>query len=289
MDEEIMTIRQIKKEFGVGNEKAHFIKKQLYGDINISPGRPPSIIYQNEYDYVNQYKQNFNVGYQRLYNVTRQKCQCPKTLTEWKVRTIFDYDDLYVTGSEFKVPVVHDERYIAKYAGQAWHTDLHYSKKYADENFHQYYLIAFIDDRTRKILHYEVLPDKSMKSTSSALENALMKYSPPKSMIIDNGKEFTGADFQKVLKNYGVKSHTITPYTPQENGKIERFWRTLEQSKPKEKRFRGKYLDDIINEYNTSWYHYGLKEITNQMMTPEYAWKTMEHYDGQPDACFIKY
>lgn len=38
-----MTIRQIKKEFGVGNEKAHFIKKQLYGDINISPGRPPQL------------------------------------------------------------------------------------------------------------------------------------------------------------------------------------------------------------------------------------------------------
>ena len=126
--------------------------------------------------------------------------------------------------SEFKLPVVHDERCITKYSGQTWHTDLHYFKKYTDENVHQYYLIAFFDDRTRRILHYEVLSDKSMESTSSALENVLIKYSPPKSMIIDNRKEFTGKDLQRVLENYGVESHTITHYTPQENGKIERRW-----------------------------------------------------------------
>lgn len=287
--EEVMSIREIKKKFGVGNDKARIIKQNLYGNISIKPGRPPETIYQTEYDFVNQYKQNFNVGYQRLYQVTNQKTECPKTLTEWKTRKIFDFDDLYVNGSEFKVPNLHEERYIAKYAGQAWHTDLHYSEKYADEHFYQFYLIAFIDDRTRKVLHYEVLPDKTMQSTSLALENAFQKYNPPKTVISDNGKEFTGKDFQDKLKEYGVESHTTSPYTPEENGKVERFWRTIEQSKPRDKRFRGQYLDMIISEYNTNWYHYGLKEITGQNMTPEHAWMTMEHYNGQPDACYIKY
>lgn len=56
---------------------------------------------------------------------------------------MFDFDDLYVNGSDFKIPNIHDERYIAKYTWQAWHTDLHYLEKYDDELFYQFYLITF--------------------------------------------------------------------------------------------------------------------------------------------------
>ena len=287
--EEKMSIRAIKKRFHVGDQNARLIHQKLYGNIPVSPGRPPATINENEYNFVHQYKKDFNVGYQRLSNIRNQRPDFPNGLTEWKIRKIYDYDDIYVYGSEFKTKNSHEQRYVAKYAGQAWHTDLHYSEKYEDESFWQFYLIAFIDDRTRKIVHYEVIPDKTMLSTSKALENAFIKNFLPKTVIIDNGKEFTGSEFQDVLKRYGVESHAVSPYTPQENGKIERFWQTLEQSKPKEKRFRNEYLDKIINEYNTTWFHSGLKEITGENMTPEQAWLTMQHYNGQQDACYIKY
>lgn len=121
---------------------------------------------------------------------------------------MFDFDDLYVNGSDFIIPNIHDERYIAKYTWQAWHTDLHYLEKYDDELFYQFYLITFIDKRTRKVFHYEVLPNKTMKSTSSALKNLFLKYNQPS--ICDSIKKFTGKDFQDTMNQYGW-SHIQLP------------------------------------------------------------------------------
>ena len=48
-----------------------------------------------------------------------------------------------------------------------------------------------------------------------------------KRVMTDNGKVFTSRVFQDVLKDFGVK-HILTPiYTPQWNGKAERFIQTL--------------------------------------------------------------
>lgn len=55
-----------------------------------------------ELNYDHQYKSDFNMGYQRLYQVFQKKNEAPKTLTEWKVRKVFYYEDLDVKGSEYK-------------------------------------------------------------------------------------------------------------------------------------------------------------------------------------------
>lgn len=85
-----------------------------------------------------------------------------------------------------------------------------------------------------------------MELTTESLINALSKYNKPKTVIIDNGKEFVGKTFKNALKNRKIKCHAVKPYTPEENGKIERFWQTIERSKPKDKRLRGEYLDLLI-------------------------------------------
>ena len=128
-----------------------------------------------------------------------------------------------------------------------------------------------------------------MEVTSAALQNCLNKYPKPKTVIIDNGKEFIGQDFKNLLINNDIEIHPLTPYKPEENGKIERFWYTLERSKPKDKRLREPYLSKIINEYNTSWYHKGLYEITKKNITPNEAWSQLAFYNGQKDAGYTYY
>ena len=97
-------------------------------------------------------------------------------------------DNLYVNGSEFKISNVQEERYVAKYGEQAWHTDLHFLGKICRWALSSIVSVSIhIDDRTRKVMYYEVLPDKTMKSTSSALENAFSKFNSPKTVIRDNG------------------------------------------------------------------------------------------------------
>lgn len=55
-----------------------------------------------------------------------------------------------------------------------------------------------------------------------------------KEMMSDNGSEFSsrnnieGHPFEKMLKFLSIKHIYTKPCTPKTNGKIERFWRTLE-------------------------------------------------------------
>ena len=123
----------------------------------------------------------------------------------------------------------HPNHYFARYAKPVWHTELHYLTTLKSENYFQVYLIVFIDDRTRKILYEKILPYKSSYCTSRALKTALETNDPPKYVITDNGKEFISQDFVNVLNDYNIELLTNHPYTPEENGKCERFWSILEK------------------------------------------------------------
>lgn len=70
---ERITIRHIKQEYGVGNDLARRLYPALNDDPQIYKGRPPCMIFQSELDFVNNYKLNFNVGYQRMYQVSQKK------------------------------------------------------------------------------------------------------------------------------------------------------------------------------------------------------------------------
>ena len=51
----------------------------------------------------------------------------------------------------------------------------------------------------------------------------------------DNGSEFSSRNnelshpFERMLKELGVKHRYTRPYRPQTNGKVERFWRSLNE------------------------------------------------------------
>ena len=78
-------------------------------------------------------------------------------------------------------------------------------------------------------------------------------------MHTDNGTEFKGA-FEDVLNEYGIKKTTSDPYQPEENGKIERFWATLETRLPKINGITDySKLDDVIFAYNYLHKHAALK------------------------------
>lgn len=280
-----MSIREIKSTFKVGQEKAQIIQSMYFEKA--FNGRKPISISQDEIDYVKNYLENFNVGYQRMAGIAQLDTNGPKQLNEWKTRKIYDHEDLYLYSEEYRDQKMHDLRFVARYANQAWHTDLHYLDLLPEENFKQKYLIGFVDDRSRKLIYYEIIDNKEAETTSRALMNALKFNQKPKTLIVDNGKEFTADCFIETLNQFGIELHNVHPYTPQENGKVERFWYTIERARTRS--LRGSYLRSIIEQYNKYWIHGGLKEITNQDLTPEKAWNTMEHYNGQDDADYVYY
>ena len=78
-------------------------------------------------------------------------------MTEHHFRKMYDYDDIYSNSRNYREEKKHDLRFVARYVNQAWNTDLHYLDLIKEENYHQRYFIGFFDDRSRKLLYYEIL------------------------------------------------------------------------------------------------------------------------------------
>ena len=67
--------------------------------------------------------------------------------------------------------------------------------------------------------------------TALALDRTwFCRYPRPLRCIHDNGKEFTGQEFQEMLQSYGVKDVQTTVRNPQANAVLERAHGTLHNS-----------------------------------------------------------
>jgi hypothetical protein len=95
-----------------------------------------------------------------------------------------------------------------------------------------------------RVMWAELLPQRPAIETAQALEHA-MSYSRARPYAIwsDNGGEFKG-DFQRLLDLLGIEHAWTEAYTPQQNGKIERWWPTLERRPP------GVPLMEWVERYN---------------------------------------
>jgi transposase InsO family protein len=130
-------------------------------------------------------------------------------------------------------------RYAALQVNLIWHVDLHQPKDGSDG-----YYIAFLDDCSRQVMWAELLPRKTAQLTAQALLHAI-SYTKvlPCAIWSDNGGEFKG-EFQAVLDSWGIEHAWAVAYTPEQNGKIERWWPTLERRPP------GRLLMDWLEGYN---------------------------------------
>lgn len=133
-------------------------------------------------------------------------------------------------------------RIITEKAGELAHTDLHYlSPGIIKSNpTESYYVLGVIDDCTRTVW-LELLKNKKAFSVVLATQHALgsldLEYGIQFNAIMtDNGSEFTngkrtvdGHPYEMLLESMNIEHRYIPPYHPQTNGKIERFWRTLDE------------------------------------------------------------
>ena len=276
IEEGRITIRDIASHFSCSHSKI----KDIFHKYNIEypklkRGRPLKYAKQNLIDQILQYTKKFRVGYQRMTDVLHNM---GFNISQNEVRHVYEQKGLFLYEKEYKPENEHILRFVAPFVNQIWHTDLHYLEKREGEE--QKYLISFIDDRSRKIIYHEVLDDKTARSTATALQRAIdlvliEANHVPHTIVTDNGKEFVANEFVDILNHYQIHHHKIHPYTPEENAKIERFWRTYDQAKTDESS-----IDEVIDQYNNFWPHKGLTLINKKKMTPQEAWDNMPKYDG---------
>jgi len=98
------------------------------------------------------------------------------------------------------------------------------------------HLAAVIDCADREIVGYELALRGRSQEAERALEDACLRRfghvrrggSRPL-LRSDNGLIFQSHRFRKACREYGIKQEYITPYTPEQNGVIERFFRSLKE------------------------------------------------------------
>ncbi len=101
-----------------------------------------------------------------------------------------------------------------------------------------YYFVSFMDEYSRYIVHHELLLGMDGISVSVAAQAAIETLprgedGQPRErpeMQSDNGSGYIAREFLLVLKEHGLGHHRIRPHCPEENGVIERSFRTLREA-----------------------------------------------------------
>jgi len=123
---------------------------------------------------------------------------------------------------------------------------------------------------SRELLGWHLSRSGKSKTAEAALEQALItrfrtlgKVGQSFLLRSDNGLVFTSRSYTALVKSYGLQQEFITPYTPQQNGLVERLIRTLKEQCVHRHRFEtlqhaSRVIGDWINFYNQKRPHQAL-------------------------------
>ena len=127
-----------------------------------------------------------------------------------------------------QAPSRRDERpaeYAAARAGQSVHFD-HVGPMEVLSTGGSAWVLNCVDDYDGWVESY---PAKKRTDAAQSLEEYIVKHGKPESVRTDRGPTFAGAacEWVKTAQKHGVKTFYSSPHTPQQNGKVERYNRTL--------------------------------------------------------------
>lgn len=136
---------------------------------------------------------------------------------------------------------------------ELWHTD------WTECPFTGKYLIAFLDDNSRYVVHAEYFENMTVENTILAFKNAILKCGKPQEILTDQGTQFTPArgetgEFTKFCEQNGIKHILGRIHHPQTNGKVERWFGTYKM----EFKDGEDTLDSFLKFYNEERLHQGI-------------------------------
>ena len=94
------------------------------------------------------------------------------------------------------------------------------------------YLIGFIDDYSRYITGLGLYRSQTAAHVLETYRRGIAEYGVPREMLTDNGRQYTNwrgkTRFEQEMKKDRVKHIKSRPHHPMTLGKIERFWKSIQ-------------------------------------------------------------
>jgi putative transposase len=149
---------------------------------------------------------------------------------------------------------------------QHWHIDISYLNICGTF----YYLCSILDGYSRYIVHWEIRERMTEVDVETILQRALEAFPEATPRIIsDNGPQFVARDFKAFVRFCGMTHVRTSPYYPQSNGKIERWYKTLKQDcirprTPLSLMDARRIVKTFVNEYNEIRLHSAIGYVTPQ-------------------------
>ena len=119
------------------------------------------------------------------------------------------------------------------------------------------YLIAIIDDHSRRIMYAEFFFEERYPRLERCVQKAVLKHGVPHIFHCDNGSVYSAKQFKIICAQMGTKLIQARPYSPESKGKIEKFFQFVDSSFTGEANLlinQGKLTSlGQLNEYLRSW------------------------------------
>ena len=176
-----------------------------------------------------------------------------------------------------------DDEEKASRPNDIWATDL----KFVAVGERNYYLITFLDEYSRYIVHHELLTSMDGHSVSVAAQAGLETLErDEKGELVDkpvirsdNGSGYVSREFGGVLDEHGLSHWRIKPHCPEENGLVERAQRTLGEALDGETLTNYLQAQDVMGKI-IGWYNEERLHSALGFLRPA------DHYRGEPEVLY---
>ncbi len=158
-----------------------------------------------------------------------------------------------------------------------WMTDMMYGPMFkTDEGkLVKSRLFALLDDHSRLCVAAEYFSSESFDCFLTILRSGVLRRGVPEKIYTDQGKVFTCRHLKSICANIGTKLSHARPYHAWSKGKVERFFRTVQQQ------FQTRLVDkpihslEELNERFNVWlddkYHVAVHSGTGQSPAERFA------------------
>ncbi len=147
---------------------------------------------------------------------------------------------------------------------QHWHIDISFVNILSTFCF----LISILDGWSRYVVHHELRTNMTEADVEITIERAREKFPNVNPRIIsDNGPQFISKEFKQYLRSCQLEHVFTSPYHPQSNGKLERFYRTIKSEQIRKNSYLSladarKQIEQYIIYYNTIRLHSAIFYLT---------------------------